>query len=119
MIFDLSDAVLDCSQEYEIVRHESANIDYGRKSSPVVKKIKIQASVSPMRGRTLDRDEAGLISGGDLLVITSCKLYTANTSPCRMPDILMFNDDKYQISKVKDWSHLGNFYECIADRMSS
>lgn len=116
MLNDLSCAVLDCSVEVTVTRHVSVALDKGRKTSARTEKFKTSASISPMTGQDLKRLGEGQMVEGSVLIISVVELFTAKSSECRIADRVEYRGIDYQISKVNDWSDLGNFYECVGIR---
>jgi len=118
MSSDLADAVLDCSEEYEVTRHLSVAMDKGRKADPRTEALTIDAAITPITGQDMKRLGEGFKVEGAILVITPNELFTSQSSTCRLADQLHWNGADYQISVVKDWSTQGGFYECVGTRMN-
>jgi hypothetical protein len=117
MIHDLTDAVLDCAVPAIVTRNRTTGLSKGRKTTPLVTRFEILASISPLTAADLERLSEGQKSGGEILIITPCELFTSSSSECRIADELSYQGNDYQISVVKDWHDLGGFYECMGTRV--
>ena len=113
---DLSDAILQCSEEVVLTRHVSVSMEKGMKVDPRVETFRLNASITPITGQDLKRLGENQRVEGTILIITPTKLLNAESSSCRIADMLHWHDADYQVGVVKDWSYQGGFYECIGTR---
>lgn len=114
---DLSDAVEECSVDVLITRSLSVSVSDGRKSSPRTEDLPWRASVTPITGQDLKRLGLGQLVSGTMLIITGKELFTAQSSPCKLADVMTYKGIRYQIGVVNDWDDLGGFYECVGTRL--
>ena len=113
---DLSDAVLQCSEEVDLTRHVSVSMEKGMKADPRTERFKLQASITPITGEDLKRLGENQRVEGTILIITPTRLLNAESSSCRIADMLHWHGADYQVGTVKDWSFHGGFYECVGTR---
>ena len=114
----LADAVIDCSEEYEVTRHVSVAMEKGRKADPITETLIIDAAITPITGQDMKRiGEGGFKVEGSILIITPNQLFTSKSSTCRLADHVHWQGADYQVSIVKDWSIQGGFYECVGTRI--
>lgn len=117
---DLTDAIEDCKVKGPVIvtRTKSVSTDHGRKADSVVEEFPITASITPITGRDMRRLGDGFVAEGTHLILTETELLTSKSSTCQVPDVVAHKSNRYQISKVLDWSEQGNFYECVGTSLN-
>ena len=112
---DLTDAIIDCKVKGPVIvtRTLSVATDHGRKAGTTTEELTIIAAITPITGQDLKRLGSGFVAEGTHLIITPTELLTSKSSTCQIPDVVANKKNRYQISRVLDWSGQGNFYECV------
>lgn len=116
LIHDMGDCVEDCSLPITVFRRKPGSLVCGRAQQVDAEEICATASITPLSGDKLVNLPEGRRQEESVLIITTFCLHTVSTSDCDTADIIEYYGAHYQIIQVKDWSHMGGFYECIGTR---
>lgn len=114
---DMTDCIDLCSVSATVIRYTKSPIIKGRTQPPNKNIFKITASIQPMTSKDLKTLPEGMKNEGTIKIYTNVKLNTVETSDCKIPDEIFYNNIRYQISKSDDWYDLGKYYKYIASRI--
>ncbi len=112
----LASAVKSCSKKYVVKRHLSVGVLHGRKADPRTENVKVDAAITPITGRDLQRLGGGHRVEGTLLILSIQELFTSDSSVCSIADTIIWKGVDYQIKTVLDWDDQGGFWECVGTR---
>ena len=114
-LHDLGDCVLECAQCVVVKRAESVALVGGRQQKPVYTEIKIAATVIPGQD-TRELSEDGQFASESITLYTVDEVFSISRSPVGIADKVCIKDEEFCVDAVKDWFHLGGYYEVIASR---
>lgn len=118
LLADCSSDILACAEPVTVTRFSAPQMVKGRARGPTPSlKLRAQLVVYPLNDAQLQRLPEGMRREGAVGFVTPTRLRTVRTSQCKTPDEFEHNGTRYQVSQVKDWSSLGNFYEGVATRL--
>ena len=112
-IDDLSDVIAQEAVPLTITRTAAPSMSLGRPSPGSPSTVSITASVQPLPTKELMLVPEGMRNRG------VCKLFTKTellTLP--MPDRFTYKGELWEIVEVKNWLDLGNYYRCLAARVT-
>lgn len=115
---DLACVVLDCAIDVQVKRTTASELVNGRKQPPIVEEHCIRATVVPAQGDNKTETTDGQFGSRGITLYTVDKLLTISASEADAADIVVFDDEEYCVETVKNWFHLGGFYEVMAERVS-
>jgi hypothetical protein len=115
---DLSCVVFDCAIKIQIERATATGFVAGRKVSPATETFEILATVVPGSGDSKSETGDGQFGSDSITIYSVHKILSISASKVGVADRVLFDGDWYCVDLVKNWFHLGGFYEVIATRES-
>ena len=109
----------DFAQNFKIERYESGTFTDGLYSS-TMKTIDVYGIVQPYQPKTVEYTAYGDQITGDIKIWLNQIIYTTRdeTNNSGISDTILYKDEKYKVTYVKDWEHHG-YYSAVAKRISA
>lgn len=118
LLADMGPDILACASPVKITRFLPVAMNKGRKTgSNVQRTFTVDLVMWPLTDKELQRLPEGQRGEGLQGFISPERLDTVRTSECKTADHIENNGTTYQVSTIKDWSTLGNFFEGVATRL--
>jgi hypothetical protein len=115
---DLADVVEALASGcYVVTRSAATPRVNGRRMAPVTVSFEIIASVQPASGREMDRLPEGLRSRETMNVFTRTELRSAHPSPGTEADRIAIDGAVFEVTSVRRWNRLANFYNATVVRV--
>ena len=115
---DLSDCIASVSERrmVDIERARPSEIIKGIAQSPSTTSFSTIMSFQPMSQKDLQLLPEGMRNSGAIKGYTATELFTVQTSTCKVPDKIVFENVSYQVQTVDNWS-IANYFKIIAVRL--
>lgn len=109
----------DFAQKFQIERHEQGVFMDGLYSS-LTRIIDVYGIVQPYQPKTVEYSENGDKITGDIKIWLNEPIFTSriNETDSGISDTIIYKDEKYKVSNVKDWENHG-YYSAVAKRLSA
>jgi hypothetical protein len=76
--------------------------------------FQVRAVVQPAKPKELEHLEEGRRTKAGIKIFCTEELKTAEVENQTQPDMVVWNEEEYQVEEVKDWSDYGGYYQVMA-----
>ena len=90
--------------------------DHGRPAIPDPEEDTIRAWFQPVTGDDLERLPQGRRTKKVVKFYSLDEIFSASTSKYDMPDIIVIEDEEFEVQNVSDWEADGAYWKALATR---
>lgn len=109
----------DFAKKFQIERHEQGTFMDGLYTS-LKRVIDVYGIVQPYNPKTVEYGANGDVITGDIKIWLLQEIFTTrdNDEDSGISDIIIYKDERYKITNVKDWEYHG-YWSAVAKRISA